>query len=298
MLRFSVSRRLFRLAPLATLLVPLCVFARDARVAVSATTAPTYDRQVPGQKEPRRETYVFMEGRFFPARQESASLMRMPFMTIAQTLAVDLARQNYWPAPDPAEADLLLMVHWGLTETYEEESNLDTTQRLNSAFSDVQSAGAADALPDVSALNAELADQAMREGLRARYRERNAKLLGYNVAMEKESRHPFGSARELTLRSELSEGRYFVIVMAYDYRALRTEKRKEVLWITRLSVQGRGSNFTEALPALSFVGADYFGRRELDLGHVRTDLEEALRKRAVTEIGELQVIENPSPPDD
>jgi hypothetical protein len=276
--------------------VPSLLTARTDRVVVSAAAADSYTRESPDGAGPRPESYTFMEGRFFPGNTLSMSLTQTTFHTIARTLAEGLAKQRYLPAPDPLEADLLLMVHWGMTQVYEDPIDpIQATERLNAAFADVRAAGEANELPYLGELNERLNEQALSEGQQLYSVRQNARLLGYNVDLDKEGRHPFGSTSELTMRSELSEERYFIIVMAYDYRAIREKTPKEVLWIARLSLPARGNNFAEALPALSRVGADYFGQRKTSLHRVRTEVGSG---RAETVIGELQVVEDPPPPND
>ncbi|HEX2101412.1 MAG TPA: hypothetical protein VHF69_12145 [Candidatus Synoicihabitans sp.] len=98
------------------------------------------------------------------------------------------------------------------------------------------------------------------------------------------------------MRSELAEERYFIIVMAYNYRAIREKESKEALWIARLSLPARGNTFIDALPTLSRVGADFFGQSRTSLARVRTVVDAG---RAETTIGELQVVEDPpAPPKD
>lgn len=272
--------------------------AREDRFAVSAAAAPHYNREVPGKPgQLREESYVFLKGRFFGDAARNESLENLSFDAVARTLAVDLARQGYKPAPEAANADLLLMVHWGITQIQEPiEDSVLAMDRLNAAVSDVASSVEANGLADTGALNEQLANQRLNGNLQLRSMQANARLLGYNVALAESSKGIFQSPEEQTLRSELAEERYFVIVMAYDYRALREQKMKEVLWITRISVRGPGNNFVEALPALSRVGGDFFGLRQTELQRVRTTIGPDDRRRGITEIGELQRVEEATPP--
>ena len=68
------------------------------------------------------------------------------------------------------------------------------------------------------------------------------------------------SVQEQTMRMELAEERYFVVLMAYDYQFMKREKKPKLAWVTRLSIRGPGNNFTEALPALALAGAEVYGR--------------------------------------
>jgi hypothetical protein len=101
--------------------------------------------------------------------------------------------------------------------------------------------------------------------------ERNAALLGYRRSLEKERTKALPSTQELTMSVELNEERYFVVLMAYDYQFMRREKKPKLLWVTRLSMRSPGNNFTEALPALAFAGADVYGKSLDGLQRVRVN---------------------------
>ncbi|HEX2101413.1 MAG TPA: hypothetical protein VHF69_12150, partial [Candidatus Synoicihabitans sp.] len=99
------------------------------------------------------------------------------FHTVARTLAADLAKQNYLPAPDPAQADLLLMVHWGITQVAEGIIDpIRATEQLNAALADVRAAGEANEIPDLGALRERMDEQAMNEGQMLQSMRQNARL--------------------------------------------------------------------------------------------------------------------------
>jgi hypothetical protein len=76
------------------------------------------------------------------------------------------------------------------------------------------------------------------------------------------------------LNAELNEERYFVVLMAYDYQAMKKDKRSKLLWTTRLSVRTAGNNFTEALPVLAQAGSHVFGKQVEGLVHAKANLRE------------------------
>lgn len=292
------SSTLLRLAWWASLaLLPLLAPAREARFVISATAVTDYLPPTPGGPQATAQTYAFYQGRYFGGGERNRSLEQTSFESIARTLAVDLAKQGYLPSADPQQADLLLMIHWGATQVYEEPDAILATDRLNQSLTDVSaSAAAGNGLAYTGALNEQLADRSNNASLSARYLAENAKLLGYTESLREESTRIVASVDEQTMRAELAEERYFIIVMAYDYRSLREQKRQDVRWITRISVRGRGHNFFEALPALSRAGGDYFGRHEPGLNRVRLSIGDLDTRRAVTEIGEARAVEEPPPP--
>ena len=67
---------------------------------------------------PRIETYVVMQGRRFESHTRDNSLGNRSFMDIARTIAAQLVRARYEPAPDVGSPDLLLPVHWGTTRPF------------------------------------------------------------------------------------------------------------------------------------------------------------------------------------
>lgn len=90
--------------------------------------------------------------------------------------------------------------------------------------------------------------------------------------------------------SVIYEGRYFILVGAYDYATFNKPakpggKKRTVLWRAKLSTGNIGTTLNEAIPVLLEMGADFFGAD----GAAAT-LSTRLRKGSV-EIGEAKVIE-------
>ena len=106
---------------------------------------------------------------------------------------------------------------------------------------------------------------------------KNAMLLGYDTALAETS--DVGSTplsrRHEDLVSEIEDSRYFIVLMAYDYQALWTQRKHRLLWVTRFSVRARGVDFEKLLPSMVAYASQYFGqdshgllRRSLPEGHV------------------------------
>jgi hypothetical protein len=104
--------------------------------------------------------------------------------------------------------------------------------------------------------------------------------------LRKEGERMFSSEDEITMRSELLEERYFVILMAYDYQLLKKEKKSKLLWVTRMSVRAPGNNFSEAMPGMARIAADFFGQQHNDIARMQTKLREGK-----VDIGELKVVD-------
>jgi hypothetical protein len=78
--------------------------------------------------------------------------------------------------------------------------------------------------------------------------------------------------RERELLELAQDGRYFVIVSAYDYAALGRHETR-LLWRTKMSANDPGVAMVAALPALIQGGGPYFGRDNEESQFVRTPLE-------------------------
>jgi hypothetical protein len=259
--------------------------AAEASIAASATAGSDYVRPTDEKGGLRPESYIFAEGKYFSGGTRDGSLERMTFANITKIMAVSLAKQNYFPAADLNSAQLVIMVHWGTTDIYEDPQRELNQLALNEATSAYNTSIAESGRADPSALNMALSD---REGAQAGVAaaiNRNAQLLGYARALQRERRELNPTTAEITMSNELNEERYFVILMAYDNQVRLKEKKSKPLWITRLSVRSIGNNFTEALPTLAKVGAELFGQNRDDLVRVKT-----LKQRGSVTIGELEVL--------
>jgi hypothetical protein len=87
---------------------------------------------------------------------------------------------------------------------------------------------------------------------------------------------------------DLLHNRYFVVLMAYDFRLMWKEKKPKLLWVTRFSMRQIGHDFRLNLPAMARYASRYFGHESHGLiynqipeGHV--------------EVGEPTVIDVDSP---
>lgn len=240
--------------------------AQAKSVAASASAVADYVRPVNEAGEPRPESYVFAEGQFFEGSSVDRGIARTTFADITRVLAESLAKQKYFPAAGVDSAQLVIMVHWGTTTVYEDPNRIETAANLNSATTAYQEAYAASgAAADASALNAALMNSEMDSQLHAGAVARNAALLGYGNTLAKESKNIMMSSDEISMRFDLAEERYFVILMAYDNVLRMKERKSKLLWVTRLSIRSLGNDFTEALPVLASVGAEVFGKHMDDL---------------------------------
>jgi hypothetical protein len=102
----------------------------------------------------------------------------------------------------------------------------------------------------------------LQEEARNQANFRNAKLLGYDESLAKTPTF-FGnltSWRREQMIQELEDDRYYVIVVAYDFPAMRKTRQPSVLWVTRFSLQARGNEFDRCVQGMIKAASSYFGR--------------------------------------
>jgi len=216
-------------------------------VIVSATAVDDYTQKKFGPGAPKPETYLFFQGKFYGGVIRDRDLEHAQFSQIVQTLGKGLVQQNYLPSKDPKNADLLIVVHWGTTEVYQDD--WATTMALPNNNSDGWTT------------SMRLLQKKQKEDQQINF-EMNAHLLGYGQQLSQRQAQASAnhvSTDEMNLLQNLGDERYFVILMAYDYRTMKKGIRPKLLWSTRFSMQGPGNKFTTALPIMSRVAADYFG---------------------------------------
>ena len=201
----------------------------DGELAISSMTRPDYvrSRLADGSAEP--ETYVYGRGGAWTTCINDATIDQMTFKEVARITTASLARQKYLPAKNPNEAKLLIRIYWGTT-------------------------GGVDDTPA------------------AVKNRRNAALMGYESVLAKSIEYrdtPF-SFRYSALATEFyggAFGRYFVVLIAYDYQLMRRQKKEIPLWVTRFSIPGRGNAFDQELAAMTRAASSYFGRPSNGLTH-------------------------------
>lgn len=308
-----------------SLLVLCCAFAvaapvaADDHVVVSARANTSYTQRKFDGAEVRAESYVFGEGSFFGGITADRSLDRMPFRKIAESLAPELARQQFWPAKDLASSDLLIVVHWGVTTPHQsmqeardvttlsfdprdiaQTDNRAADQLLKESLGNDDTAGKGD--PPPSEIAASLAGWEVAPSLELmkgfsdaaarNFREAsNAQLLGYTRELRRLGTTPFGSAEETVLRADLTSERYLVILCAYDLKSpIASGQKRRPVWVTHLNVRAAGTNFALALGRMGQIGEKFFGRNTDAPTTVRAKVREG---RAIP--GELIILGTEEP---
>jgi hypothetical protein len=286
------------------LALPAALAGGGEIAAVSSKVSADYSRVKLADGSYQHETYTFGEGGHLAGPSHDETMDDVTFLDVAKVVAEPLRKKNYIPVEDrnPENTKLLIMVYWGTTAGTSDASNslayqnLERSQgshapptpppssganssaaaaanvnlqvRQNSSFQTVQQQSASD-----GAMAAVLAENWQRDQADMK----NAMLLGYDTALAELD--DVGATPQTRRRddmiTDIEESRYFVVLMAYDYQALWTQKKHRLLWVTRFSVRARGADFEKLLPSMVASASQYFGqdshgllRRPLPEGHV------------------------------
>lgn len=283
-------KRLLRLAAcfsIGALMLNSTVFAKkNARVLVDSFARAEYEEKKVVDGEARYETYHFFKGRHFGGNIRDKSLRDVPFEEVVQTLAMEMRTRNYYPETVAEQGDFLIVVHWGVTGIEESFDELMLNE-LGSGDFEGQSVGAEGLTDDASQGFSQDSSgdfQSYDSSGASRADKDNAALIGFDRALRRKGLMP---QDDYELRTMLQDERYFIILMAYDWQKLRTEKEYELVWSTRFSLDAIGTNFREAHFALSRGAANYIGSNlDGDLGKTKTHLGSG-----DVEFGEVEVIE-------
>jgi hypothetical protein len=275
--------------------------AADNRVAVVAWADDAYSERRAAHNPPRTETYVVMQGRRFEGHTRDRSFERQSFLDIAKTIATELVRDHYEPAPDLESADLVLLVHWGTTTprvshdslrgmvaySVAKEHSYETENVFEKQFEDY--AKTQTFLDDTENYRNYDFEQAGRVTDSVKHDltvASNAALLGYTEQLRKLGRMPFTSSTEHTMRSDLQSERYFIIVKAYDLKSAPAPGTRAMpVWTLHLNMRSPGQNFQTALARMSRVAAEFAGRSTP--GMTTVDRQERV---GTVELGPLKVI--------
>ncbi|MBD5778351.1 hypothetical protein IEN85_02445 [Pelagicoccus sp. NFK12] len=269
---------------------------RPRHTMAHSVTSPNYERERLDNGAWKAETYALAMGKTIDPSGKDESLNALTVKEMAEILANALHRQNYLPQSDPRKTDLMIVVNWGKTIPFDDGlsqsaiQNLTATiDQLDSLELDGESAGAVtfSATPSEAKLETMLTIQSMAERARRQANDYNAQLLGFAPDLfEHYKDDTLGGPQRLIfddLVAEVEASRYFVILVAYDFKKLVEKKEKEVLWITRFSMRAKGRNFDEELANMAQSASKLFGTAS---GRMRRNL-----LPGKIEMGELEVID-------
>lgn len=277
-----LSRTFFRLGVGLAAASLLSEAHADKRVVVTSTANSKYIARKFVEGKPVTETYVFMQGHYFEGFTVDQSIDKMPFRRIAEYLAPELAKQQYLPAMEPKQADLLLVIHWGTTVRHvtTQEMTGNTSIRTDTSTSastltrqvvlsemdpnsiDGQSTLAQTWLGDErNQASFDILEQMTEQTGSEMTKSSNVALLGYGRHLARNSNQPWSTETERTLRSDLATERYFIIVKAYDLKEkIEPGRNRRAVWTLHMNMSSAGNNFRTALASMSQIAASYFGQ--------------------------------------
>lgn len=286
-------------------------------VYIRSTADSKYEAARAAQNPPKDETYVFYQGKFFGGQTVDRTLERMPFIQVAQFLAPHLKKQHYVPVQKMTEADLILVIHWGATVGKNRADALasyglqgDTQMKLLGAAGDFETASAAaeqsgasvESMARLMEAERRVNDLSLERAQAVDFSRldndlsagSNAALLGLSNALREENQAPLVSTTLQTINAMLDEDRYFIIMVAYDRRALVNDKVAKRMWSARINMRSAGVNFREAVNYFGKIGENLFGKQSDRMVIQEAVTSDQPGKEKVL-IGELKVIEPDAP---
>jgi uncharacterized protein affecting Mg2+/Co2+ transport len=274
-------------------------------VSVNAYVANGYSRtkQSDGQYKP--ETYAFGEGGRISGNARDKSIENLSFRDIARTIAFPLADRQYIPSKSSRDTDLLIMVYWGTTGGASAGTNTNVSQNwkvaqksLNLAsvtrMAHVNGQGVTGLPPSLKVHYESEAQSALIEmdqynQSQDRATESTARLIGYSDELNSteglKQAAGLGPYRS-ELLSDIEDDRYFVILVACDFREAWKDKQMRPLWWARYNVRVRGNEFDKALLDMTRFASRYFGQNTHGLVRNRVPIGRV-------EVGEPTVVGKP-----
>jgi len=248
------------------------LLAADEPVAVFSETFNGYQRTQLPDKSFKPEYYAFGEGGCWTRPVKDATMEAMTFLRVAQAVAAPLARLNYRPAHNSAEAELMILVFWGSTQGSRTEDPTGSADRFASASSTYAATKNADPATQAGAPQIEPANTAaesaydsalwqmqLANDTRDRLDSRNAQILGYSEALDR-ARFAAHMSFAHDIMDEISDNRYYVVLQAYDARTATKEKKLKPLWTARISMREGHADFAQALEQMLRRATRYLGQ--------------------------------------
>jgi hypothetical protein len=221
----------------------------------------------------KAETYVLKNGGNFGGPRPDPTIDDLKFDHMSRIIGKALAGENYLPNDDPDMAGLLIMLYWGTTIVPSDNMAIGT-RPSDMAWDRAESY----AVTETGKTKTAAADGLIQGGNRAdvttftqgeteiggRLDAQSANILGYTGEILRTSPHdPY----LMTLKDEVEHDRYYVVLLAYDYRGGRKFGFHKLLWETRFSIPETGYDFEKAFPAMTAIAEKYFGQDSPGLVH-------------------------------
>ena len=240
------------------------------KVVVNAVATPEYLTARAADQSMQIQTYQFMKGQYFSGDVKRVTMEEFSFMELLESLAVQLQRQGFYPHKENGKGDLVIVVHYGVTDHPKSFSeDLGYTSLADIGFQDTA---------DVEDIEFALHAQEWMQSSRASSTRNKAMLLGMEEA--------FDWKREFSdraLQGMVEQARYFVVLIAFDL-PLAKQGIIQAHWMTRYSIRATGQSYDKAVLAMNEVAGNYFGK---DLDELQREFPDYDSR---VEIGEIEVI--------
>lgn len=239
---------------------------------VSGRIGHGYKRTKLGDGSFQPEFYALANGGRIAGTGSDVTVDRIQYPEIAEVAMRLLARQNYHYARNAKEATLMVVLHWGVTLTFNSGNYATSVGNAASAMANLKSLGggpgtAPSADAAVVAAGEVFENEMLKLAMENRARDQinlpNARLLGYLDEINDADgiqRWAGAGDRYNDLIADIEESRYYIIISAYDFEALTKRQEKKLRWQTRVSVRAPGNRFDDSVAAMLKGASKYFGQ--------------------------------------
>ncbi|MCF3652213.1 hypothetical protein [Synoicihabitans lomoniglobus] len=236
--------------------------AERAKVVTFSKTYGGYQHvDDPASPDYGKETFVIAEGQFHLTGEDNDSMTSVAFGELGAIVGSSLRQQGFSPADSEDTADVIIVVHRGRTAP--EAERLNSGQELNHTPLAPMAGPVQPVQPGVITINRSSGVTAGPVIVSGGNFEQIARILGFAqrfADLEYDRGNRATDYRYDEIVEELSQPRYYIVLGAYDGRALRANKRKVLLWETRLSFQAEKISFAERYAAMINGAARFFGQ--------------------------------------
>ena len=178
------------------------------------------------------------------------------------TIGDSMKQRNFYPSASADQGDLLVVVHYGLMSVPQDLGDLFQLDMDDpygeQPFDEDDEEGDEKQIVEDPFINDTYFNDLKRLSELSHNNQAGMSNIKLGIGRALKRRN-ITTAEEFDLRAELEAERYFIILMAYDYKKLRSTKKQELLWTTRFSVPSLGTNFEDAYPALARAASSYYG---------------------------------------
>ena len=279
------SKRIFLFSLAIALCYPISLNAAN-QVVINAQAHQEFSIASENDDSSQPTTYAFMKGKFHGGNRADPAMDVFPFDEVLLDLSTHLQKQNFKGVPDPNGAELVIVVHYGVTSVQESPEELLGYDSLEDfGFSDGAASSGSSGGVNLDELTG-IQDMQFQINVENPIKERQeggafytARLLG----MEKAYVGTISPREELELKKLLIDRRYFMVLMAYDLPLMR-QGELVLHWTTRYSIRAIGQSFDRAIKDMNLVAGNYFGKNMGDL------VKKRVTDKSRVELGKIEVI--------